>query len=133
RVFGKESIAGMNGLGSRLPRRRENLFRLQITLARRIATERDSFVGVPQVSGVFVRIAEDGDGADAEFPANVRDPASNLPPVRNQNLLEHEILKSVAYPSPPFEVRAPPHRQIEFSAARTPQGYGFVPSVISTR
>ena len=88
-ALGEEAVAGMNGLGPRLPAGRDDLLDHQIGFGGGRRPDQDSLVGHLHMQGIPVRVRIDGDRLDAHALGGLDDPAGDLATVGNQNLVEH--------------------------------------------
>ena len=103
RVLGQEAVAGMDGLGTARAGRGDDRLALEIARPRRRGAHPIRFItrGHVQRGRVGVRIY--GDGANTHAPRRTCDPARDLAPVRDEDLVKHRA--GVAIPA----VRAHPH------------------------
>jgi hypothetical protein len=88
-VFGKEAVAGMDGLGVGDFRRRDDRRNVEVALARGRRADADRFVGELDVFRFGVGFGMHGHRAHAEFAAGAQDAQGDLPAVGNKNLAEH--------------------------------------------
>ena len=88
-VFRKEAVAWVDRLGPCLHGSFDYVVYLQIALPRRRRTHKNSLIGVLGEQGILVRLRIDGHGGDSQLPAGSHDPYGYLPPVGDQDLVEH--------------------------------------------
>ena len=86
-VLGQESVAGMDGVGTRGPGRGDQLLGIEVAV---VALQPYPGVGLGDMRGGGVGIGVDGDGADAEATAGAEHPASDLTAVGDQDSCDHE-------------------------------------------
>ncbi|MCD6016863.1 MAG: hypothetical protein K0R41_4691 [Geminicoccaceae bacterium] len=88
-VLGEEAVARVNRLGAAQPGRLDDALDPQITLAGGRRPDRQGLVGHAHVQRVGIGLGVDRDRGDAEPPAGPDDPAGDLAPIGDQELLEH--------------------------------------------
>ena len=88
-ALGQEAVAGMDGLGTGGFAGLDDLLDDEVGLGGRRRADMDGLVGHLHVQGVPVGIGIDGHRLDAHAPGGLDDPARDLAPVRNQDLVEH--------------------------------------------
>src|SRR5690554_2789366 len=88
-VLGQEAVARVDGLGVGDFGRRYQRRNVQIAQRGRGRADAHRLVGELDVLGLGVGLRMHGDGTDAELAAGTQDAESDLPPVGNENLLEH--------------------------------------------
>ena len=88
-ALGQEAVAGMDGLGTGGFAGLDDLLDDEVGLGGRRRADMDGLVGHLHMQGVPVGIGIDGHRLDAHAPGGLDDPARDLAPVRNQDLVEH--------------------------------------------
>src|SRR5581483_1803845 len=88
-VLGEEAVAGVDGLGARVPRDLDQLVDDEVGLVRRARADQVGLVGAPRVGSVAVRLGVDGDGLDAHLLERPHDANGDLAPVGDKDLGEH--------------------------------------------
>ena len=88
RALGEEPVAGMDRLGAGRPRGLDDRVDAEVALGRRRAGRSGPRVGQPDVQGVGVGVAVDGDRFHAEFVAGPDDPDGDLAAVGDQDATE---------------------------------------------
>ncbi len=88
-VLGEKTVAGVDGLRSRLPDRVEDVVDDDVGLVRRRGADANGLVRHPYMRGVLVCVGVHGDGAKAHPPRRADHAARDLAPVCNQDFLEH--------------------------------------------
>ena len=88
-VLREESVAGMDGVGTRRAGGGDQLLGIQVPGG---AVQPHPGVGLGDVRGGGVGIGVDGDGADAEAPAGGEHPPGDLTAVGNQDSRDHSRL-----------------------------------------
>ena len=91
RVFGEKAVAGMDGVHALVQRGGEELFHVQVGLARRGRADQHGFFGVAHVQRVRVRFGVDRHGADAEFLAGADDPDGDFAAVDDEDFGEGRV------------------------------------------
>ena len=89
-VFGEEAVAGMDGVGAGFASDGDDFVDVEVAFARGCGADGVGLVGETDVEGFAVDVAEDGDGADAEFAAGAEDADCDFSPVGDQDFFEHE-------------------------------------------
>jgi hypothetical protein len=89
RVFRKEAVAGVDGLGAAAARDIKNLVHVQVGLARRGRADVVGLVGLAHVQGGTVHVGKDGDRADAHLATGANHSHRDLAPVANKDFPEH--------------------------------------------
>src|SRR3989454_962389 len=108
RVFGEESVPGVDRLAVRDRRRRDDRGDVEVGEARHVGPDADRLVGEPYREGIGIRLRVGDDAADAELAAGADDPQRDLAPVRDEDLMEHLYrarapgLSSARAPPPPY-------------------------------
>ena len=90
-VLGEESVSGVDGVGARRPRGRDQLRGVEVSVA---AVQAHPRVGLGDMRRACVGIGVDGDGADAETTAGGEHAAGDLPAVGDQNSCRSSLLTS---------------------------------------
>ena len=114
-VLREEAVAGVDGVGPALLDDVEDGLGVEVALGRRLAPEGVGLVGQADVEGVAVELGVDGDRGHAQLPAGPDHPDGDLPPVGDEDLLQHAA---------PFEsdgrrtVGAPPTKRYNTGTAR---------------
>jgi hypothetical protein len=85
-VFGKESVARVNGIGAGLPGHLDDPLDAEVTLARRIRTHQVRLVRHPHMKGSPIALGIDGDGRNPHVATGADDPDRDLAAVRDKNL-----------------------------------------------
>ena len=91
-VFGKKTVAGMDGIHIGDFRRADDAVDAQVTFVAGGFADADGFVGQLDVHGICVRLRIDGHGADIQFLAGADDADGNFSAVGYQNFFEHVAL-----------------------------------------
>jgi hypothetical protein len=107
-ALGEEAVARMHGLGAGLPAGFDDLLDHEVGLGGSGRPDMDGLVGHLHVEGIPVGIGIDGHGLDAHAPGSLDDPARNLAPVGNQDLVEHEPSNAPPKQLSPTSVTAHP-------------------------
>ena len=89
RVFGQETIAGVDGISLGDFGRRNDRRDVQIAVRRRRRANADGFIGQPHVHGISVGSGVHRHGSDTHFAAGTVDAQRDFAPVGDQDLLEH--------------------------------------------
>ena len=84
-VLGEESVAGMNRVGTSLPRRVDDLGDVEVTLCGRGRPDADRDVGLADVARGRVGVGVDGDAANSHAAQGVDDAAGDLAAVGHQD------------------------------------------------
>ena len=92
-VLGKKPIAGMDCVSIRYFRGRQHRLDIQITVLHRRRPDADSFIGVPHMQCVGVRIAVDRDRAIAQSLSRADDAAGDLAAIGDQDFAERGHLR----------------------------------------
>ena len=113
-VLREEPVARMDGVGPAGLHDPEDGVGVQVALRRGLASEGVGLVGQSDVEGVPVEVGVDGDRGHPQLAAGPDDPDRDLPPVGDENLLQHAA---------PFEsdgrgTVAPPSRRPNTVTAR---------------
>eukprot|EP00754_Rhynchopus_humris_P021547 Rhum_TRINITY_DN14749_c16_g1::Rhum_TRINITY_DN14749_c16_g1_i1::g.116667::m.116667 len=87
-VLGQEAVAGVDRLRARLLGDLDDFVRLQVRRRRRRGSQTVCLVGHLNVLALALRVAVDGDGADAHAVRRLRDAARDLTAVRDQDLVD---------------------------------------------
>ena len=87
RILGEETVARMDRIGAALSRGRDDLVGDEIALLGGRRPNRQRLVGLSDMPGVGIGFRIDRDRRDAERPRASHDPAGDLAPVRDQELL----------------------------------------------
>ena len=90
-IFRQKSVSGVDGIRISYLSRSQNLRYQEITLQAGRRTDTDVVVGKPDVQGIAIRLTVDGNGLNSKFPTCADDSEGDLPPVSNQNFLEHHL------------------------------------------
>ena len=85
----------MDGVGARDLSRRDQPGDVEIAVARGRASDAYVVVGKPDVQRLPVRLGVDGDRPKSQFFARADHPQGDLPAVRNEDLCEHQGVRSV--------------------------------------
>ena len=96
RVLRQEPVARMDRVRAGDLAGRDDRGDVQVGLARRRRTDADRLVGEPHMHGVGIRRRMHGDGRDAHFLAGAVDAQRDLAAVRDQDLLEHRVIRSAS-------------------------------------
>jgi hypothetical protein len=88
-VFGKEAVAGMDGLGVGDLRRRDDRRDVEVALPGRRRADADRFVGELDILRLGVGFGMHGHRAHAEFAAGTQDAQGDFAPVCYENLAKH--------------------------------------------
>ena len=89
-IFGKKTVAWMDGLGAGLLGRRDDLVGHQIRLTRGRRAQQYSLIGHLYVARFAVCLGIDCHSGNAHFLGRRDDPASDLAAVSNQDFGEHD-------------------------------------------
>ena len=95
RVFRKKPVAGMNGVRAGDLAGGDDRGDIEIAVLRGRRPDADALVGELDVHRLLVGGRIDGDGGDAEFLGRAHDAQRDLPPVCDQDLVEHAIRATV--------------------------------------
>ncbi len=90
-IFGKQAVAGMDGVHVCDFGRADHRRNVEITLRQLRRPDANRLVGKAHVQRIPVGLAVDRDRADAEFLARANDAQGNLAAIRHQNFLEHNM------------------------------------------
>jgi len=90
-VFGQETVARVNGLGSRGLGRGNDFVGDQVALAAGGRPEQHGLVGQTDMAGFTIRLGVHRDGGDAHLPRGSDDAAGDLAAVGNQDFFEHGV------------------------------------------
>ncbi len=90
-VFGKQAVAGVNGVHVGDFGGANHGGYVEITLRQLRRADADGFVGKAHVERIPVGLAVDRDRANAELLARADDAQGNLAAIRYQNFLEHDV------------------------------------------
>ena len=113
-VLGEEAVAGMDGVGAALLDDAEDGLGVEVALGGGLAPERVGLVGQAHVQRVAVELGVDGHGGHPQLAAGPDDPDGDLPPVGDENLLEHAApFESVVVHRGRHGVTAPEHRALQ--------------------
>ena len=88
-VLRQEAVAGMDGLRTGFPGRRDDGVAAQVAVRRARPADQVGLVGLAYVLGIGVRLGVHRDGADAESTAGTDDTAGDLAAVGDQDFREH--------------------------------------------
>ncbi len=88
RLLRQEPIAGMHGIGTGVPGRRDDRVRDQVALGRRRGSDASGEIGCPDMHRVPVRVAEHRHGLDAQLTASADDAQGDLAPVGDEQPTE---------------------------------------------
>lgn len=88
-ILGKETVAGMNGVGIRDLCRRKDAWDVEVTFFAGRRSDADRFVGEPHMQRIPVGGRIHGDCSNAQLLAGPNDPQGDLPPISDQDLIEH--------------------------------------------
>ena len=88
-VLAQQPIAGMDCFHIGDLRGGDDRRHVQITVRQARRADANSLVGKTNVQRVAVRLAVDGDRANAQFPAGVHNPQRDFTPIGNQYLTKH--------------------------------------------
>ena len=94
RVLGQEAVAGMDRVGARRTRCREDPVDAQVTLGRRFAAERDRLVTGGHMAAATVGIRVHGDRRDSHASRRARDPGDDLATVGHQQASQRHHVNS---------------------------------------
>ena len=94
RVFRQKAIARVDGVAIRYPGRRQQGVLIQIAVRRPGRTNADGPGGQLGGQRALVRRGVDRHGLDVQLPAGPDDPQGDLPPVGDQNTLQHGLTPS---------------------------------------
>ena len=91
-VLGEKAVARMHGVGAGDLARREQRRNIEVAVLGRRRTDAHALIGEPHVHGVLVRGRMHGHRRDAEFLARAQHAERDLPPVGDQNFIEHRAV-----------------------------------------
>ncbi len=118
-IFGKEAVAGMDGVRARDLARGQDFMDVEVAVARWRRPDANAFVGKAHMHRLAVRRRVDGDGRDAQFLAGSKNPKRNLAAVRNEYLVEHSFaVHSMIISGSPYSTGWPSSTRI---AVTTPE------------
>jgi hypothetical protein len=106
-VFGQEAVAGVDRVGVGPPPGLDHGLVIQIRVRGAGGADVVRLVGHSDVPGVFVGVAVDRDGPDAEVATRPHHPDGDLPAVSHEHLVEHLSIRSSTrhlYLSVPYEL-----------------------------
>ena len=90
-IFGQQTVARMDGVHVGDFRRADHRRNVEIALRQLRRADANSFVGETDVQRIAVRLAVNGDGADAQLLAGTDHPQGNLSTICDQDFLEHAL------------------------------------------
>ena len=130
-ALGEEAVTGVDRVGVGDLARSDDRRDVEVALARRRRADADRFVREPGVHRLGIRRGVDGDGLDAELPAGADDPDRDLPPVGDQDLVEHRPHSRISSTSP-YSTRAPFSARIRVTRPPLGARTGFMVFIAST-
>jgi hypothetical protein len=89
RIFGKEAVAGMDGVGAGDLAGRDERGDVEIALGGRRRADANAFVGQAHMHGVLVGRGMNGHRLYAKLAAGTQHSERDLAPVGDQDLVEH--------------------------------------------
>jgi hypothetical protein len=87
-ILGEEPVAGVDGLGSGLQRRLDDLLLVQVALDRRPGAEQPGLVRHTNVEGGAIGLGVDGHRGDLQLAQRPEDADGDFPPVGNEDFRE---------------------------------------------
>ena len=131
RTLGEEAVTGVNGVGVGDLAGGDDRRDVEVALSGRRRADADRLIGEPGVHRLGVRRGVDGHGLDAELPAGTDDPDRDLPPVGDQDLVEHRPHSRISKTSP-YSTRAPFSARIRVTRPPLGARTGFIVFIAST-
>ena len=94
-ALGQEPVPGMNRVGAGDLGRAQHRRHVEIAVGTARRTDAHVLVGEPDVQRVLVGFRIHRDGLDAQLAAGANHPQRDLPPVGDQDFLEHELTEEL--------------------------------------